>query len=290
VNENYHPFYRHSGKFGIHGPLLAVLAALIAGYPLGIIYSYLIKWIPFIYLNFFIVIGYGLIFGVMTMPLLKFANVRNTIVAVLTGLTVGLIAWYMNWNGYLHAMIKEAPTLMTPGQLKLLMKLLYEHGSWGIGFSSQDAVTGIPLAIVWLCEAGIIIGASTLLAYGTVAATPFCENHACWLDKEKKIDKLDAFVQPDQIAALQAGNIAPLDHARPRVPASGAFARMTLRYSDKCEEFCTLSIENVSVTVDDKGKVQEKKQAIMTNLLVPKTMFEYLAQFEHATARAASGV
>ena len=111
MNENYHPFYKHSGKFGVHGPLLALLAAVVAGYPLGIIYAYLIKWIPFIYLNLFITAGYGLAFGFMTMALLKFAKVRNSSIALLTGLAVGLCAAYLSWNGFLHAMAKEPPAL-----------------------------------------------------------------------------------------------------------------------------------------------------------------------------------
>jgi hypothetical protein len=57
MNEEQYTFYRHSGKFGIHGPVLAIVAAVVAGYPLGILYAYLVKWIPFIYLNFFITIG-----------------------------------------------------------------------------------------------------------------------------------------------------------------------------------------------------------------------------------------
>ena len=290
MNENYHPFYKHSGKFGVHGPLLAVLAALVAGYPLGIIYAYLVKWIPFIYLNFFITAGYGLAFGFMTVPLLKFAKVRNGIIALLTGLAVGVCASYMSWNGYLHAMAKEPPTLITPGQLSRLMKYLYENGSWGIGFSSSSPVTGIFLAIVWLVEAGVIVGASALLAFGAVASTPFSERDECWLNEEKKIDKLDAFLLPDHIAAFKAGNIAPLEQARPRVPASGSFSRLTIRHSSKCEEFCTLSIENVSVAPDKDGKQVEKTQPIMTNLLVPKTMFDYLARFEHASAKPVSGI
>src|SRR6185503_7234930 len=157
---------------------------------------------------------------------------------------------YLNWNGFLHAMAKEPPSLIMPWQLARLMSYLYENGSWGIGFGSSSPVTGILLAIVWLGEAVVIIGASALMAFSAVATTPFCEQHGCWLDEEKKIDKLDAFVLPDHIAAFQAGNIAPLEQARPRVPASGTFARLVLRHSPRCDDFCTLSIENVSVSVD----------------------------------------
>jgi hypothetical protein len=285
MNENFHPFYRHSGKFGVHGPLLAIIAAVVAGYPLGIVYSYLIKWIPFIYLNLFITIGYGLAFGFITLPLLRFAAVRNATVALLTGLVVGLCASYFSWNGFVHAMVKGAPALISFTQLEQVMKILYENGSWAIGFSGGEPVTGFFLVIVWLIEAAIIIGVNILMAYSAVAAVPYCEAHECWLNQEKKIDKLDAFVHPDHIAAFQAGNIAPLEQSRPRVPASGRFARLILRHSDKCHDFCTLSIENVTVTTDKHGKPKESTQTVMTNLLVPKSMFDYLAQFEHATAR-----
>ena len=154
------------------------------------------------------------------------------------------------------------------------------------GFSSDSPVTGIPLAIVWIAEAGIIIGAGVFLAYGAVAHTPFCERHQCWLSEEKKIDKLDAFVLPDQIEAFKAGNIAPLEQAKPRVPASGRCARLILRHSPQCEEFCTLSIENVSVSLDKNGKQQEKTERLMTNLQVPKSLFDYLARFDHISAQA----
>jgi hypothetical protein len=40
------------------------------------------------------------------------------------------------------------------------------------------------------------------------------------------------------------------------------------------------------VTPDKDGKMTEKVDELMTNLWVPKSMFDYLAQFDHPTARA----
>jgi hypothetical protein len=286
MNEQTYTFYRHSGKFGPHGPILAIIAAVIAGYPLGIVYSYLIKWIPFIYLNFLITIGYGVAFGFLTAVILKFAKVRNVPVAIITGLVVGLCAWYLSWNGHAHAMIKQGvPALLMPAQMLRFMQILNENGSWGIG-SSGTPVTGVLLTIFWFGEALIMIVASVFLSFGAVGEMPFCETHGCWLDKAKKIEKLDSFVLPDQIDSFKAGSIAPLEKAVPRVPASGRFSRLTLKHSDQCEEFCTLSVSNVTVTVDKNGKQQEKTERIISNLLLPKTMLDYLSKFEHATATA----
>jgi hypothetical protein len=124
-----------------------------------------------------------------------------------------------------------------------------------------------------------------LLSYGAVARTRYCETHECWLDQGKKMDKLDAFVVPAHVEAFRNGDIGPLDEARPRVPASGKFARLILKHSDKCHDYCALSIANVSMTTDKDGKLKENVDELVTNLWVPKSMFDYLAHFDHPTAR-----
>jgi hypothetical protein len=285
MNANRHPFYKHSGKFGVHGPVLALAASALLAFPLGLAYSYLIKWIPFIYLNFLATIGYAFVFGLMTAFLMKLGKVRNGPVALLSGVGAGLLAWYGSWNGCVHALASQVPWLLAPREVVAVMKILFKQGSWGIGFSAHEAVTGIPLAIVWLVEGGIMVGLTAVVGYGSVASTPFCETHECWLDKEKKMDKLDAFVRPAHLTAFRMGDIAPLEEAQPRVPASGRFARLTLKHSDRCADYCAFSVANVTVTMDKDGKPKEKVDALMTNLWVPKTMFDYLAQFDHPTAR-----
>jgi hypothetical protein len=266
------------------GPVLVLLAAVIVAIPLGMLYSYLLKWIPFIYLHFLITFGYAFAFGFLTMLMLKLGKVRNGPVAVLCGITVGLIAWYFNWNGHVHTLVSGVPWVLTPRQVWAVVKILYAKGSWAIGFYNHDPLTGVPLAIVWLVEGIAIVGITTLVGYGSFDSTPYCEQHNCWLDQEKVMDKLDAFTLPAHLAAFQVGDIAPLEEARPRVPASGRFARLTLRHSPACDDVCTLSIANIDVAPDKNGKPVEKATPLMTNLLVPKSMFEYLETFDHPTA------
>ncbi|HEU5396854.1 MAG TPA: hypothetical protein VFV81_06790 [Verrucomicrobiae bacterium] len=266
-------------------PFLAILVAIVAGFPLGIVYAYLIKWIPFIYLNFLVTLGYGFLLGFLTLQMLKFGKVRNAAVALVTGIVAGVVGLYFSWNGHVHSLAAEIPWLLTPTQIGRAIEILYQEGSWGIGFGSQEPLTGIPLAIVWAGEAAIIVGLTALISFRGIRETPFCETHECWLDEKKVIDKLDAFTNPAQLEAFRNGDISPLDEARPRVPASGVFSRLTLKHSRNCHDYCTLSIANVSVTMDKSGKPKEKVEPLMTHLLVPKSMFEYLEKFDHATAR-----
>jgi hypothetical protein len=283
MNSNCHPFYVHSGKFGIHGPLLALLGAAAFGFPLGIAYGYLIKWIPFIYLNALVTVGYGIAFGCLTLYCMKLGKVRNVPVAVFSGIAIGCLGWYFSWNGCAHALVGDLPWLLTPTQMWQFVKILMAHGSWGIGFSARDTVTGGPLAIVWIVEGGIIVGSCTAVARG-IAEMPYCETCECWLDKQKTMDKLDIFTRPQHLEAFKQGDIAPLEEAQPRVPASGAFARLILRHSDKCHDYCALSVANVTITMDKKGNPRENQENVMRNLWVPKTMFDYLSKFDRPTA------
>src|SRR5690348_2250719 len=94
--------YRHSGKFNAPGLVLSVVVAAALGFPLGLAYAYLIRWIPFIYVNILATAGYGFVFGLVTTKVLKATQVRNTALAGLCGLAAGLIALYCDWSGSLH--------------------------------------------------------------------------------------------------------------------------------------------------------------------------------------------
>src|ERR1043166_289137 len=169
------PVYRHSGKFGLHGPLVALFAAVVIGFPLGFAYAYGMKWIPFIYINFVLTTCYALAFGFSIGFIMKWAKVRNTFVAFLCGLIGGLLAMYFNWNAHVHALFDGAAAVNPPRIILGSMKFLYEHGSWGLRHSGN--VTGIPLVIIWVIEAGIIVAIAALLPMAMVYDTPFCEKN-----------------------------------------------------------------------------------------------------------------
>ena len=270
--------YRHSGKFGVHGPLLALVAAVVAGFPLGFAYAYLVKWIPIVYVNFFATIGYGVLFGFLSGWLMKFGKVRNTAVASLTGMLAGAIALYFSWNGHIHATFQGAPIFCWPGEIVTGMKQLYDEGSWGM--HSGDTVKGIPLAIVWVIEAGVIVGGSTLVAFGMIGDTPYCEENQCWLDKKKTINTLAPFTDPTQIASFKAGDLSPLLQAKPKTPDAMTWTRLTLKHSPNCNIFYTVRVQNVVLQMQ-KGKTTEKAADITKDLMVPPSMFELISRFEN---------
>jgi len=275
--------YRHSGKFGLGALLVLPLCAVVLGWPLGFAYGYLIKWIPFVYLNFFIVLGYGAALGAASDFLLKKCHVRNVVVAFVLTALVGVAALYFQWNGHVNALFDEASWLCPPGDLWGAMQFLYEHGSWSIGRHSTGNVTGVILAGVWVCEAAGIV--ATILYFGTDSArtVPYCEKSRVWLDESKKYDTLAFFSDAAQQAALAAGDIAPVIEARPREEGAMQFARLVLKHSPRCEEFFTLKVENVTLTTNKKGEVEEKTRELTKDLILPREMRELIERFASLT-------
>ena len=278
---NSEPFlpYKHSGKFGLHGPILAAICAVVLGFPLGIAYAYVIRWIPFIYVHFLATLGYGGVFGIITAILLKQTQVRNNTVAGFTCLLVGLIALYFAWSGYLCSIAKESPWFWRPRGIYNAMHILYQEGSWSL--RDGGPVSGPLLALVWLIEAAIIIGMSVIVGIGIVTKTPFCEDNQCWLDKKKEIDTLETFTDPDQRASLKAGDLAPLAKAKPKIPGAQDFTRLTLKHSPKCDIFYTICIQDVTLSHDKKGNLKVNAKPVTKDLVLPHSMFELISKFEN---------
>ncbi len=269
--------YRHSGKFNPPAVLLPLIAAVVLGFPLGFAYAYLIRWIPFVYINFIITLGYGFTFGWGTGRLLKAGHVRNTTLAASCGIAVGIIALYAEWNGHLHAVFDDAPWFFRPDQMLNGMALLYQEGSWS--FHGQT-VTGPVLAACWLIEAGLIVGVAASIPWAFVRDTPYCEKARCWLDEQKAINTLEPFTDEARIAALRSGDLMPLVDAKAKPEGAAVFTRLLLKRSPQRTTFCTLRIQNVSVSIDSEGKVKERAENFTGDLILPASMFDLITRFE----------
>jgi len=281
--------YRHSGKFTLPGILLPLVVCALVAFPAGLAYGYLIRWIPIVYLNILLTLGYGFAFGWLARKLLQRGKVRNTALATAIGVISGLFALYGEWSGHVHAVFDDAPWLLRPDEIFSAMAYLYENGSWTLGRgSSSSAVTGIVLALVWAVEALLIVGLAGFVAWNFSAETPFCEKAGCWLDEKKHIDTL-APIAAEQLPALKSGSLQPLLDTAPCAEGADEFTRLTLKRAPVEAAFCTLRVEAVTRSYDKEGKMQEKVQSHTGDLILPASMFDLIAQFEELKPRPAPG-
>jgi hypothetical protein len=281
MSSNALPEYRHSGKFTTFGVFTPLVAAVLLGWPLGLAYGHASRWIPFVIFNMLLPIGYGFAFGAVTLFLLKKGRVRNVVVAALIGLLVGSTALYFSWNGSLHALVPDAPLVFFPDEIAGGILYLYEQGSWSIGRGPYATnVAGLPLALVWLGEAGIIYCLTIAVSVRFVRDTPYCEDSRCWFDEAKAVNCLAAIDDPDQVAQLRAGDITPLTLTQYKAGDADNFTRLLVTRSKACDYFCTLQVQDVQLSLNRQGHVVTKTRNLTKVLMISASMFDQIAAME----------
>ena len=75
----------------------------------ALIYTYLIWYIPFIYINFFITAGIGVVTGISVSYLaVNLGKIRNSKIALLIGILGGIMALYFSWAVWIDLVINTS--------------------------------------------------------------------------------------------------------------------------------------------------------------------------------------
>jgi len=271
-------YYRHSGivppmgiAAGLGGGLLcAVLAALV--------YAYADLYMPIIYGNFLLTVGFGAFAAYAPARLLHAAKVRNTAVVWATVGVVTLAAYYFCWIFWLYALFQKASHPINflafvnhPRALLLLIPIINESGTWSFGHigSTSTPVSGIVLWFVWATEAAVIFLVAFKTTRAMASARIFCEKCACWSAPAKIIAKTAAVSPGDLQPRLEAGDftfVPTLPHwdGRP-----GIHYRWEIHQCKSCKELNTLTVSSVDTTINKKNTSTKIKKLVETLILQP---------------------
>jgi len=267
-------FYRHSGKAPILGLVLIGIAGFIATFVLGVIYGYLLYFIPFIYLNFLIVLGYIYAISYVLSWAAKFGKVRNILLISLAALAFGLLAEYVGWVSWLAAILGSPVNLIGfffPLEVIAFIQQIARQGAWTI---FDFTPTGVWLYLVWLGEAVAVIGGITYLTYSNLMRIPFCEDSDAWAEKHSIIGTFAPLANSVQFrAAISQGGLSAFNALTTIQPGQNRFTMLELFECDKCRNFFVLNVNDVEVKTDKKGKQDTKVKSIVSNLIVtPSTV------------------
>jgi hypothetical protein len=280
-----HNFYQPSGKFS---PLVIILSIifLLIGVPiLSTIYSILIWYIPFIYLNFFATVGLGIILAWLLNRLLKIGKVRNTKFASILALIVGVFAVYFVWTSYITLLnnigdntsisgVSVTKTFfniwdfigisLTPSAIPETMSYLYDNGSWGI---KSITVKGFILVIIWILEVGIVI-LLTWIGGTDQADEPFSEQSNSWFDKEKLTYRIKMPEDFEKFKAdLANGKASLLQSLEYDSQSSTNYGQITtFSHPNEIEAF--MNFENVRITLDKDGKEDTSTDVLIKNVKI----------------------
>ncbi len=270
-------YYKESGHIGAMGPVIMLLVGIIASGVLAGIYGFAMFYIPFVYLNFILTVLFGACIGMVVGNSGVAAKVRNRKLMLLFGALFGLIAAYFSWIAWLFAASEMNYLVYEPLEIFTVLLEASKVGIWSL-FGS--IVKGGFLWSIWIMEALIIITAATYTAYYTIRNRPFCESCNEWLTSTTLTSRLQAIHNHNELVlALENYNIEELTKLNVCHPDDLIRAKVTLHHCNSCQELSCLSVDELLLSVNEKGEVNQKEKAIVENLIINNSILLQLKQW-----------
>jgi hypothetical protein len=289
-------YYTPSGKVPVAGMLVAAATAALAAVVCAFAYCYSIWYIPIIYLNIVVVMGVPFLLSWLIARLgIKTGKIRNRSTAALLGLAGGVLFFVVQWalhcvmvtsSGEVHSIdfgsnqMGFAETgfsieallfyLFNPSETFSLIGAINEVGTWGI---KSTTVSGIPLTICWVIEAFCILCISVYLPWKQ-AVIPFSETENQWLAERVLNGNVEITNASDQLKhEIESGNFNTLLQAA--AGTGNPFRRLVL-YTDSQLHEIYLTVKEVTVKVDSKGKETEDEKDEVKEVMIPRQLYDVL--------------
>ncbi|RUT68109.1 hypothetical protein D0817_22550 [Flavobacterium cupreum] len=286
-------YYKPSGKFSLIFILYFFLVSVTAFPVLGLIYAYCIWYIPFVYINFFITLGFGFLIGfVVALFVIKKGKVRNPLLGFFIGLTAAFLALYLHWAIWIDLVINAGESygsdrigitvsnieflqvfslIFRPDLVLEYISQVNENGTWGIRGATAS---GAFLWVVWSIEFIIVITISGFLSY-LEAKKPFSESTNSWYE-EITLPALSYIEDQQQmIADIVASNHTSFDLLSKDIDSEvDSHSVFTLYKSKSGKNY--LSVDNKTSKVDDKGNVKFDSDEIVEYIAINSELSKLL--------------
>lgn len=273
--------YEHSGAVPPTGAALALLTGAVASAALGIVYSFSFYYIPYVYLNFVLAVGFGAGSGFVVGQLARVGKIRNTSVVAGLAIIATAVGIYAEWGSTVYAMYpaealaqlwaKAGLRTFEPWAIGRLMQGLFEEGSWGL--TAGGNVRGWPLVAFWVIEAGLVLTSASKIATSQIADHPFCEACQQWVTSHTPhfyVGNGSESVWTD----VQNGTFETLALTPRATGQEPTFVRLTLKSCDSCLNSRFLTVTACANTTDNKGNPKLEETNLAGNLILTTTQSE----------------
>ena len=272
------PYYEPSGRAPGAGVVLFLLVGIFAAWILGVVYTVVLAYIPFIFISILGTVGFGGGLGVVCLLLVRGGKLRAPFNVSIFAAIVTFMGLWLHWAFFsalfVHRAVEESPGLMSlylfylssPAEIIGLAKVLLADGHFSIGKSSSTNVAGAMLGGLWLIEALIIFGCTVYLARAQ-AKEPFSEASDRWAEKED-LPRVLPHVEDHagMKIALETGDFSPLLNAPAKDDNDPRHAQLTLHTVEDDPDCRYLTLVNVTIITDKKGKEQRKSVTVVQHL------------------------
>ncbi len=283
-------YYKHSGRFGIDGLLMAAATGISASLILAYIYGRGIIYINEVNFAFIATAAFGGLVGAATGYGLIWGKVRNNTAGHALTATISTVALYVSWAVWVRFTLGDQADMewinlaQRPGTLWELVCLINQHGTWTLGHEAS-ATTGLELWGIWALEAACVIGVALGASVAVLNLHPFCESCEIWGKRGAKM-VLNAPQGVDQLKLqLQANNWSALENLGPS-RKNGDHLVVVLDGCDRCRQFHTMSVTHVMVGQRKFGGPVMQKKQIIEHMVIGPTQVDTIRKLADKTTQA----
>jgi hypothetical protein len=265
--------YSHSGSVPIRAAIQTLLGGIVAAVVGGIVYAYAFYWIPLVYVNCLVTLGFAVAIGVVISNLAIRGKIRNNLFLRFAAFLAAIVGLYVYWAAYLWALVgigKVGMSAFSPLVLASLARVLFEKGSWGL--TSGEMVTGWFLVAFWVAEVGVVLWISQNLALAS-AHRPFCELCNEWTNVETDLVRIAGTGHEPAWQKVLAGDLPSLAELPPAEPSALQFVRLDVARCPHCEQSRFLSAFAVQIKIDKKGNESKTERRIIQNAKLTPAKF-----------------
>jgi len=266
-------YYRHSGRFSPAGVVKALVLGSLVAIPLGAAYAYIDLYNPVAgWITFIVTGGTGFFMGWIIAGFLKSGKVRNGPLTILITTLVAGLMLLSSWEVWLYAVLRQAGVnqvglldiVLRPSLAWEILAAVNARGAWAL---KDMTPTGLFLDILWLAEAGALLGIPLAFAWRTIHEFPFCEKCNKWCASRDLMN-----LKPGDAAALraklEARDFSALTALGKAQAASMHFWHAYFQGCADCDTTQTLCIDDHALTTDKNGKLHTTKKAIISRLVL----------------------
>ena len=285
-------YYKHSGKAPLASLLLGLGVGALTASLVGGIYSYIILYLPIAgFITFLLSAGYGAICGFVTAFMLKRGKVRNGTLSMGVVLLGQLIGFYVAWAVWVYALVtKDEPTaeislmmVMNPLLLAKAVAAINETGAWTM---SGTTPSGIFLWILWALEAVLVFGGAWVVSLGVFSGEVYCERCHRWCDNEPGVLLLPP---ADHAELKRAFEERRFDSLALGMATQEQFITVDVRSCGGCSEMQTLTLTQLTTTINKEGKPETTRTEILAGLLMEPAEVAALREMGKALAATEKG-
>ncbi len=129
--------------------------------------------------------------------------------------------------------------------------------------------SGGVLYSIWVVEALIIIVAAVAMCLGAIKRNPFCESCESWTEATLISNRLSPIINiEDLVSTLEINNQSQLMKLVEIDPMDKLRTQVQVFSCSNCSNTFYLTVDAISVTIDDKGERDEEETSIVENLIL----------------------